>query len=73
MFFAVRALLALIPALTGGFPIKKWSAASPPSPYFLLSGAEIATQHSFFMAAVVLIVVVSDPAPSRSEPRGGGR
>jgi hypothetical protein len=28
VFFAVRALLALIPALTVGFPIKKWSAAA---------------------------------------------
>src|SRR3954452_2969038 len=28
VFFAVRALLALIPPLTVGFPIKKWSAAA---------------------------------------------
>ncbi|MGZ5938387.1 MAG: ComEC/Rec2 family competence protein, partial [Rhizomicrobium sp.] len=28
VFFAVRALLALIPALTVSFPIKKWSAAA---------------------------------------------
>ena len=28
VFFAVRALLALIPALATGFPIKKWSAAA---------------------------------------------
>jgi hypothetical protein len=26
VFFAVRALLALIPALTVSFPIKKWAA-----------------------------------------------
>jgi hypothetical protein len=28
VFFAVRALLALIPGLTVSFPIKKWSAAA---------------------------------------------
>ena len=28
VFFAVRALLALIPALAATFPIKKWSAAA---------------------------------------------
>jgi competence protein ComEC len=27
-FFAVQALLALFPALTAAYPIKKWSAAS---------------------------------------------
>jgi competence protein ComEC len=47
VFFAVRALLALIPALTVGFPIKKWSAAAALAAaafYLLLSGAEVATQ-----------------------------
>jgi hypothetical protein len=28
VFFAVRALLALIPALAAGAPIKKWSACA---------------------------------------------
>ncbi|MGY3077075.1 hypothetical protein ACVWZZ_003446 [Bradyrhizobium sp. LM6.10] len=28
VFFAVRALLALIPGLAAGFAIKKWSAAA---------------------------------------------
>jgi competence protein ComEC len=28
VFFAIRALLALVPALTVSFPIKKWSAAT---------------------------------------------
>src|SRR5882757_3793611 len=58
VFFAVRALLALIPALTVGFPIKKWSAAA--AFYLLLSGADVATQRSFFMTAVVLIAVMVD-------------
>ncbi|HET6839823.1 MAG TPA: ComEC/Rec2 family competence protein, partial [Bradyrhizobium sp.] len=63
VFFTVRALLALIPVLTGGFPIKKWSAAAALAAaafYLLLSGAEVATQRSFFMTAVVLIAVLVD-------------
>src|SRR5580692_6192502 len=63
VFFAVRALLALIPALATGFPIKKWSAAAALAAalfYLLLSGAEVATQRSFFMTAVVLIAVMVD-------------
>ncbi|MEH2477728.1 competence protein ComEC [Nitrobacteraceae bacterium AZCC 2146] len=63
VFFAVRALLALIPSLTVTFPIKKWSAAAALLAalfYLLLSGAEVATQRSFFMTAVVLIAVMVD-------------
>ena len=63
VFFAVRALLALIPRLTTGFPIKKWSAAAAlvaAAFYLLLSGAEVATQRSFFMTAVVLIAIMVD-------------
>src|SRR4029077_10123841 len=63
VFFAVRALLALIPGLTVGVPIKKWSAAAAlfaAAFYLLLSGAEVATQRSFYMTAVVLIAVVVD-------------
>jgi competence protein ComEC len=63
VFFAVRALLALIPGLIVHFPIKKWSAAAALAAalfYLLLSGAEVATQRSFFMTAVVLIAVMVD-------------
>lgn len=63
VFFAVRALLALIPSLTVTFPIKKWSAFAALAAalfYLLLSGAEVATQRSFFMTAVVLIAVMVD-------------
>ena len=63
VFFAVRALLALIPVLTVTFPIKKWSAAAALAAaafYLLLSGAEVATQRSFFMTAVVLIAIMVD-------------
>ncbi|SCB54324.1 competence protein ComEC [Bradyrhizobium shewense] len=63
VFFAVRALLALIPGLAAGFAIKNWSAAAAlvaAAFYLLLSGAEVATQRSFFMTAVVLIAVMVD-------------
>ena len=63
VFFAIRALLALFPPLTVGFPIKKWSAAVALAAalfYLLLSGSEVATQRSFFMTAVVLIAVLVD-------------
>jgi competence protein ComEC len=63
VFFAIRALLALIPVLTVAFPIKKWAAAAALAAaafYLLLSGAEVATQRSFYMTAVVLIAVMVD-------------
>jgi competence protein ComEC len=63
VFFAVRALLALAPALTVSFAIKKWSAVAAlfaAAFYLLLSGAEVATQRSFFMTAVVLIAIMVD-------------
>src|SRR3954447_3799814 len=63
VFFAIRGLLALVPLLTVGFPIKKWSAAVALAAalfYLLLSGSEVATQRSFFMTAVVLIAVLVD-------------
>jgi competence protein ComEC len=63
VFFAVRALLALIPGLAARFPIKKWAAAAAlfaAAFYLLLSGAEVATQRSFYMTAVVLIAVMVD-------------
>jgi len=63
VFFAVRALLALIPGLAVSVPIKKWAATAAllaAAFYLLLSGAEVATQRSFFMTAVVLIAVIVD-------------
>jgi hypothetical protein len=51
VFFTARALLALFPALTTGFPIKKWAAAAALAAalfYLLLSGAEVATQRLVF-------------------------
>jgi competence protein ComEC len=63
VFFVVRGLLALIPELAVAFPIKKWAAAfalAAAAFYLLLSGAEVATQRSFYMTAVVLIAVMVD-------------
>lgn len=63
VFFVVRALLALFPPLTNGYPVKKWAAAAAFAAslfYLLLSGNEVATQRSFFMTAVVLIAVMVD-------------
>jgi competence protein ComEC len=63
VFFAVRALLALFPALTAGFAIKKGAAVAALAAatfYLLLSGAEVATQRSYLMTAVVLIGVMVD-------------
>jgi competence protein ComEC len=63
VFFAVRALLALFPVLTAGFPIKKWAAVAALAAaafYLLLSGGEVATQRSFLMTAVVLVGVMVD-------------
>ena len=63
VFFALRGLFALVPALAIGYPIKKWAALAALSAatfYLLLSGAEVATQRSFMMTAVVLIAVMVD-------------
>jgi competence protein ComEC len=67
VFFMLRALLALIPALIPGFadraPIKKWAAFGAllaTTFYLVLSGAEVATQRSYFMIAIVLIGVMLD-------------
>jgi len=63
VFFFVRASLALIPALAIRRPIKKWAAAAAllaSACYLLLSGAEVATQRSFIMIAIVLIGILLD-------------
>jgi competence protein ComEC len=63
VFFILRALLALIPGLADRAPIKKWSAFAAlivTAFYLVLSGAEVATQRSFIMIAIVLIGVMLD-------------
>ncbi|HEX4410575.1 MAG TPA: ComEC/Rec2 family competence protein [Xanthobacteraceae bacterium] len=63
IFFIFRAGLALIPALAERAPIKKWAAFAAllvTTFYLLLSGAEVATQRSFVMIAVVLVGTLFD-------------
>jgi competence protein ComEC len=64
VFFFLRALLALIPALAVRYPIKKFAALGALVAaflYLLLSGVEVvATQRSFIMIAVVLLGVLVD-------------
>jgi len=65
VFFAIRALLALIPTLAMRYPIKKWAAFAALLAalfYLLLSGAEVATQRSFYMTALLLVAVMVDRA-----------
>jgi competence protein ComEC len=63
VFFFLRAFFALMPAFTAHYPIKKWAALAALAVaafYLLLSGAEVATQRSFIMIAIVLIGVMVD-------------
>lgn len=63
VFFALRALFALMPAFASRRPIKKWAALAALGAaafYLLLSGAEVATQRSFIMISIVLIGVMVD-------------
>jgi len=63
VFFVLRALLALIPGLTDRMTVKKWAALGAlvvTALYLVLSGAEVATQRSFIMIAIVLIAVMLD-------------
>jgi competence protein ComEC len=63
VFFFIRAGLALIPSLATRYPIKKAAAAAAliaAAFYLLLSGAEVATQRSFIMIAIVLAGIMVD-------------
>jgi competence protein ComEC len=63
VFFAIRALLALAPMLALTRPIKKWAALGALGAatfYLMLSGAEVATQRSYIMVAIVLVGVMAD-------------
>ena len=71
MFFAIRALFAFFPAFTNRYPIKKWAACAALAVaafYLLLSGAEVATQRSFIMIAIVLIGVLTSLITSIAFP-----
>lgn len=63
VFFVLRATLALFPGIATRRPIKKWAAMAAliaATFYLLLSGAEVATQRSYIMIAIVLIGVMFD-------------
>ena len=65
VFFMVRAGLALIPGFSSRHPTKKWGAVAAlvaATVYLALSGAEVATQRSYVMTAVVLLGVLVDRA-----------
>jgi competence protein ComEC len=67
-FWLVRALLALSPALVVKWPIKKWAALGALAVgafYLLLSGAEVPTQRSYIMLAIMFgAILVDRPALS---------
>lgn len=66
LFFAVRAALALVPALALEWPIKKWAAAGAVLGafcYLSLVGVTAPTQRSFLMVAVVMLGVLVDRPP----------
>jgi competence protein ComEC len=63
VFFILRAGLALIPGAALRHPIKKWSALAAllaATFYLVLSGAEVATQRSYIMIAIVLFGIMVD-------------
>lgn len=63
LFFGLRGILALIPALALNYPIKKWAAcvALPGAfAYLMLVGATIPAQRAFLMTGLVLLAVLLD-------------
>ena len=63
LFFGIRALLALVPALALRYPIKKWAAAAAALgafAYLALTGASVPTQRAFMMVGLVLLGILLD-------------
>jgi competence protein ComEC len=63
VFFALRALLALIPVLVLNHPTKKWAAGGALAVtfgYMLLSGATVSSRRAFVMIALALLAVLVD-------------
>lgn len=63
LFFSLRALLALAPAIALRYPIKKWAAAVAivgAFAYALLAGATVPTQRAFLMVGLILAAVLVD-------------
>ncbi|HZS83732.1 MAG TPA: ComEC/Rec2 family competence protein [Stellaceae bacterium] len=65
-FVGLRAMLALIPAVSLRYPTKKWAAAFALLVtffYMLLSGATVSSRRSFIMTGLVLLAVLVDRLP----------
>ncbi len=63
LFFSIRALLALVPALALRYPIKKWAAVAAglgAFAYLALTGATVPTQRAYLMVSLVLLGVLLD-------------
>jgi competence protein ComEC len=63
VFWLVRALLALSQHLTLHRPIKKWAAGAALAAgfgYMLLAGADVATQRSYIMLAIIFFAIIAD-------------
>jgi len=63
VFFALRFMLALFPAVVLNYPIKKWAAAGAVLGSFgypMISGGSFATVRSFLMIAVMFAAVLAD-------------
>jgi competence protein ComEC len=65
-FVGLRAVFALVPAVTLRYSTKKWAAALALLVtffYMLLSGATVSSQRSFIMTGLVLLAVLVDRLP----------
>ena len=63
LFWAVRAFLALFPAIALNYPIKKWAAVAAlfsAGFYLTISGASAASTRAFIMLAMMLIAILFD-------------
>ncbi len=63
VFFALRLVLAMWPAIALRYPIKKWAAAGAivaALAYLLVSGTTHATQRAFVMISIMMLAVICD-------------
>jgi competence protein ComEC len=63
VFFAIRLVLAAVPAIALRFPVKKWAAvaaAAAALAYLLISGGSLATVRSWVMISIMFLAVLLD-------------
>jgi competence protein ComEC len=63
LFWAVRALLALVPAIALTQPIKKWAALAALGSatfYLIISGAAVPATRAYIMLSVMLVAILFD-------------